>query len=142
MKNARLVIVAMLAMGAFQSAGCFFTTDDSDDDVVDAVRFRMTWSFTDANGPTDCLAHNGDTVNFVFTRDTDNMLFAEPFNCEDMMGTTAPLTLGAYHYVPTLTFSDGSPNVMTDDAIPINSDVCDSLEGSNCIVNQDFNFNL
>jgi hypothetical protein len=205
MKNVKLVFVALLAMGAFQAAGCVSSDDDSDNDGIDdgldncvavannnqldsdndgvgdvcdncphdanttqldtdgdgmgdvcdttntqptSVVFRFSWVLDDANGPTTCAAAGADKVFMVFTRDSDNMGFSEIFDCDPPAGDTAPLTLGGYQLVPTLVScqnadcSQHTTIVMIDNPVAVDSDPCDSVEGTNCIVTEAVDFHI
>jgi hypothetical protein len=187
MRNARLVFVALLAMFAFQSAGCIFTTEDNDgdndgiDDDVDNcpnvanpnqadadgdgmgdvcdttnptptdAEFRFTWTINDAAAnATSCAAAGADKADFLFTPDNDPGHPVDVlFDCDAMGGDTAPFDLGSYTYVAALlqcptteVGCPGSTTIVMSDPLPINTQTCDTIEGTHCIVAQDFNFNV
>lgn len=104
-----------------------------------AVVFRYTWML---NGAADCAAAGADKVFMVMTRDSDSMGFSEIFTCSDFAGDSAPLTLGGYQVVPTLVHCNDSVATCADtttistNANPtaLNSNTCDAIEGSNCVV--------
>src|SRR6266508_2922701 len=133
MKNVRLVFVAMLAMAAFSSTGCIFTSDDDPSSAV----FHATWTITDAAGPSTCEAHGIDKTSFLFTG-TDAMGHDEVFDCPDEAGDTAPLALDTYTYVVTLlSCPDTSPGCpggttikMSDPTdVTASVDTCDRVNG-------------
>jgi hypothetical protein len=141
MNRAKLLILAILAVGASMAAGCT---------VVDQGVFHATWTVNGPGGPVTCESRGADKADFLFTQKTNSMGFDELFDCADLAGDTDPLPLDDYTYVATLlscpNTQPGCPNSTTllmSDPQDATTDICDSTSGSNCNVDlPTFNFNF
>jgi len=138
MKRAKLAMLAILVLGATQAAGCIISSDD-DDDTVDNAVFHATWSLSTGGAATDCATQGADKVSFIFTG-SNNMGTDEIFSCDALAGDTDPFPLDGYTVsVSVLDCPDETPgcpggDVLGDATFETNSDTCDAIEGSSCIV--------
>ncbi len=140
MKNSKLALIAIMALGLSQATGCIFTSDDDDDAVVTAGVFHAEWTLTETGvGTTTCAAQGADKVSFLFT-DSLNMGFDEIFDCGDLAGDTNPLELDSYTFnVTLLDCPDTTPGCPGGADLgmagPINANfnTCDVIAGSTCI---------
>jgi hypothetical protein len=141
MKNVRLVFVALLAMGAFQAAGCVSNADSDNDGIDDGVDncptvannnqldsdqdgigdacdvappSAVVFDFAWMLTPPDCAAAGADKVFMVLTGPPNNMGYSEVYTCADLGGRSAPLPLGDYQVVPTLVHCNDSVATCAD----------------------------
>ena len=140
MMKAKLAMMAILALGLTQTAGCFISSDDDDTVTVTDGVFHATWTVSDLAGPTTCEAKGADKASFLFTG-SDNMGHEELFACADLVGDTDPLALDSYTYVvamldcpDTTPGCPGSTTLGMTDPLTTSTDTCDSISGTSCIV--------
>jgi hypothetical protein len=170
-----LVLMAALALGASQAAGCIFVVDDDTDtdgdgleddadncpdvynpnqadsdgdlvgDACDAPPqvtsgvFHATWQLTRGNAATTCGAEGAAGVSFLFTGPSPSTGGTdEIFSCADLMGNTAPFSVG--DYTLSVSLLDAQDKVLGQ-SIPIENIVmptdpasCDAGGLTDCVV--------